>query len=304
MRLYGALIGLSLIWGTSFLFIKLLIPYAAPWEIVFLRCLFGALLLYGLIIFQYGKKIFRKLPWLPLTVVGIMNAAVPWTLIALSETRIASSTAAIINATTPIWTSFIGFILFAVFLSKKQWLGILIGFIGILILFNFDIGELFNGSFVGIGTMVLAPVFYGFSNQYARRYLQNVPVVVIAAGTLTVGYISTGILTVVMGGFPTQAFTSVSTIASILALGIFGSGIAYLLNYYMITKGSAEFASFVTYLVPVSAMFWGWLILGESLSANLFIGLMVIFGGVYLSGRKTRKKKTEQPGSRAKASNF
>lgn len=291
MKLYGALIGLSLIWGTSFLFIKILLPYADPWDIVFLRCLFGAIPLYVLIAWKYGKKIWRQLPWLPLIVAGVMNAAIPWTLIAISETVLASSTAAIINATTPIWTSFIGFILFSVLLSKKQWLGILIGFIGILILFNFDIGGLFTGNFVGIGTMVLSPIFYGFSNQFARRYLGDVPVMAIAAGTLTVGFISTGILSFVMGGFPTEVFMSTSSIASILALGVFGSGVAYLLNYYMITKGSAEFASFVTYLVPVSAMVWGWLILEESLSPNLFVGLLVIFGGVYLSGRKAKQKR-------------
>lgn len=302
MKLYGALIGLSLIWGTSFLFIKLLLPYAEPWEIVFLRCLFGAVFLYVLILWKNPKSMWRHVPWKSLIVTGLMNAAAPWTLIALSETVLASNTTAIINATTPIWTSLMGFMFFSVFLSKKQWLGIMIGFIGILILFHFDIGELVSGSFVGIGTMVLAPIFYGFANQYAKRFMGEVSVMVIAAGTLTVGFISTGVLSLFLGGFPTEVFTAPVPIVSILALGVLGSGVAYLLNYYMITKGSAEFASFVTYLVPVSAMVWGWLVLDEPLSPNLIIGLLVIFGGVYLSGRKTRQKKPASRTSQETAS--
>lgn len=291
MKLYGALIALSLIWGTSFLFIKILLPYVDPWELVFLRCLFGAIPLYALILWKSPKVMWRHIPWVALIITGVMNAAVPWTLIALSETQIASSTAAIVNATTPIWTSLIGFALFSVTLIKKQWFGIFIGFIGILILFNFDISGLFSGKFIGLGTMILAPIAYGFSNQFANRYLKEVPVMVIAAGTLTVGFTTTGILSIVLDGFPTAVFTSVVSMGSILMLGVFGSGVAYLLNYYMITKGGAQFASFVTYLVPVSAMFWGWLILDEPLSWHLLLGLLVIFGGVYLSGKKSKQKK-------------
>lgn len=293
MRLYAALIALSLIWGTSFLFIKVLVSYAEPWEIVFLRCLFGAIPLYVILLVKTTKETWRHLPWWPLVIAGIVNAAIPWTLIALSETSIHSSTAAILNATTPIWTSLMGFALFSVRLEIKQWIGIVIGFIGILILMGFNVGSFLSENFIGVGTMILAPICYGFSNQFARRFLGEVPVLIIAAGTLTIGYLSTGILSLAVGGFPTEAFTSWQPVFSILMLGVLGSGMAYLLNFYMIQKGSAEFASFVTYLVPVSAMFWGWFILGEPLSANLIIGLLFIFGGVYLSGRKGKKKSSK-----------
>lgn len=292
MKLYCALIGLSLIWGTSFLFIKVLDSYTQPWEIVFLRCLLGAIPLYAILLVKTTKETWRNLPWIPLIISGLMNAAIPWTLIALSETTIKSGTAAILNATTPIWTSLMGFALFSVWLTKKQWIGILIGFAGILILMNFNVSGFLKENFVGVGTMILAPICYGFSFQFVKRYLGEVPVLIISAGTLTVGYVATGIFSISMGGFPTAVFTAWEPLVSILCLGVLGSGFAYLLNFYMVQKGGAEFASFVTYLVPVSAMFWGWSILGEPLSAHLIIGLLFIFGGVYLSGRKSKKKRS------------
>lgn len=290
MKLYGSLIGVSLIWGTSFMFMKVLLPYAEPWELVFLQCLFGAIPLYILIVWKSTKAMWRNIPWVALIVAGV-NPAIPWTLIALSETKIASSTASIIYATTPIWTSLIGFILFSVILLKKQWFGILIGFIGILILFNFNVGGFFSGNFVGLGTMVFAPIITSFSNQFVHRYLKEVPSTIIAAGTLTVGFITTGILSITLDGFPTAVFTSTTSIGAILILGVFGAGVSYLLNYYMITKGSAEFASLATYLVPISAMFWGWMFLDESLSWNLWLGLLVIFAGVYLSEERSKRKR-------------
>lgn len=287
IKLYGALIGVSLIWGTSFMFMKILLPYANPWQIVFLQCLFGAIPLYVLILWRSTKIAWRKIPFGPLIIAGV-NPAIPWTLTALSQTKIASSTASIIYATTPIWTSLIGFILFSVILLKRQWLGILIGFIGILIIFNFDVAGFFSGGFVGLGTMVLAPIIMSFSNQFVHRYLREVPSTIIAAGTLTIGFITTGILSITLDGFPTTVFTSATSIGAILILGVFGAGVSYLLNYYMITKGSAEFASLATYLVPISAMFWGWMILDESLSWNLWLGLLVIFAGVYLSEARSK----------------
>ncbi|HET7657168.1 MAG TPA: EamA family transporter [Bacillales bacterium] len=285
MRPYLTLVGLSLIWGTSFLFIKILVETTEPINVVFLRCLLGAAPLYGILLFRLPKMKVSRLPWFPLLVVGVINAAIPWTLISLSELSIRSSTAAVLNATTPLWTSLFGFALFSVWLSKKQWIGIIVGFVGILILMNFDVASFFNENFIGVGTMVIAAICYGISFQIVKRYLDGVPVLIISAATLTVGFIATGVYSLFTYGFPTSVFLSWEPLSAIIGLGVFGSGLAYLMNFYLVHKAGAEFASFVTYLVPVSAMFWGWLILGEPLSTHLIIGLIFIFGGVYLSGR-------------------
>lgn len=292
MRLYGALISLSLIWGMSFLFIKILDSHIGPSNIVFLRCLFGALPLYILIVWKTQKETWRGVPWGKIGIVGLMNAAIPWTLIALSETVIKSSTASTLNATTPIWASLIGFCFFSVRLSIRQWVGILIGFIGILILLGFDISDFLGDNFIGTGTMIVATLCYGFSSQFIKRFLGGVSVLVVAGGTLTVGMVVNGCLSIILNGFPTEAFQSWESIVSLIGLGVFGSGIAYVLSYYMIKEGSAEFSTFATYLAPVTAVLWGWLLLDEPLSTHLIIGLLIIFGGVYLSGKQAKRKTT------------
>lgn len=292
LKLYGALISLSLIWGLSFVFIKVLVEAGAgPWGVVFLRCLFGALILLVIILSRLKKTQHRHIPWFKLLVIGLFNAGIPWVLIALSEQRIYSSTASILNATTPIWTSVIGFLLFNIKLKRQQWLGIILGFVGILALLNFDVKTLFGDDFIGIGTMVAAAIFYGFSSQYSKKYLQEVNVLITSFGTLLVGAVCGLIGMVITQPFSLSIFQNEQVIASVIGLGVFGSGIAYLLFFYLIQKGSAEFATYVTYLVPVTAMLWGYVLLHESLSSNLYLGLFLIIAGVFLS---TKKKKLKQ----------
>lgn len=294
MKPYFTLIGLSLIWGTSFLFIKILLNVTEPVQVVFLRCLLGALILYAIMLIKRLEANWRRLPWFPLVVVGLLNAAIPWTLIALSELSIKSSTAAVLNATTPLWTSLIGFAFFSKGLSKKQWFGIVFGFIGILILMNFHVNRLLSESFIGVGTMLVAAICYGISFQVVKRYLDKVSILVISSVTLTIGFVATGVYSLFEYGFPATVFGSWQSLLAIIGLGVFGSGIAYLMNFYLVHQSGPEFASFVTYLVPVSAMFWGWLILGEPLSSHLIIGLIFIFGGVYLSRTRKQKKVSEE----------
>ncbi|KIL49577.1 DMT family transporter [Jeotgalibacillus soli] len=287
-RLYGALIALSLIWGLSFVFIKWLVEPAGVWGTVFLRCMAGALILLP-ILWVKRKQIRRPIPWKALILVGIFNAGLPWGLIALSETQINSNTAAVLNALTPICTGLIGFLFFSIELSRRQWGGIIIGFAGILVLMEFSVSQLFSHGFVGVGTMILAALCYGFASQYTRKYVKDAGVLLITIYSLVVGGI-VGLVGIWFSGpiHLTGTFDPLF-ILSVIGLGCFGSGIAHLLFYYMLTKGSPEFATTVTYLVPITAMIWGSVLLNESISANLAIGLMIIFFGVYIATKKPRK---------------
>jgi drug/metabolite transporter (DMT)-like permease len=284
-RLYGALVTLSLIWGLSFVFIKVLVGPAGVWGVVFLRCLFGALVLLPFLLMK-GRSQWRSLPWRTLLFVGVFNAGVPWGLIALSETEIHSSTASILNATTPIWTSLMGVWFYEVQPSKKQWIGIFTGFFGILFLMEFQVSELFTTQFIGVGTMLLAAMCYGFASQHTRRHLKDVDVLMISTATLVIGCVIGLIGVLFTGGFSVAAMIRPEPLAALIGLGVFGSGVAYLLNFYMIKQESAEFAVNVTYLVPVTAVVWGAVLLGEPISLHQIIGLLVIFLGVYLSTRK------------------
>lgn len=119
-KLYGALFLLSLIWGTSFLFMKLLVVHLDPAAVVFGRCLFGTVILFIILLFSKEKINFKQLPWAKLFFVALTNNALPWLLICTSETKITSSLASIFNATTPVWTLLIGFFFFSAFLRNAM----------------------------------------------------------------------------------------------------------------------------------------------------------------------------------------
>ncbi|MCF6412060.1 DMT family transporter [Pseudalkalibacillus salsuginis] len=290
MKLYAALITLSLIWGMSFYFIKVLVDDLGPWGIVFVRCSLGALTLLFILLLQRKRFSLKALPWGSLLLVGFLNALIPWGLIAISETRISSSMASIVNATTPIWTSVIGVLLFSISLKLKQWLGVLVGFIGILILIDLNVTQLFRQDLIGMGTMIVATLCYGFMSQFTKRHLQQISVMMISLFTLITGAIGSLVIMGVTGSFFSfEHVVSWNSVGSMVGLGVFGSGLAYLLFYYMIQEGSAEFATFVTYLVPITAMFWGWFLLDEHIPVHAIAGLVLILAGVYLSTRKTAK---------------
>ena len=302
MRLYGALLTLSLIWGLSFVFIETLIDTAGVWGTVFLRCLAGAVILLPLVIQKWRRgKLPAKMPWKVLIIVGVFNAGLPWGLIALSQTVVTSNTAAVLNALTPIMTGLIGFVIFSIFLNKWQWGGIMLGFVGILVLTGFEFGAILSDNFVGIGTMVLATSCYGFVSHFTRRHLRGFDVILLTSVALLVGA-SIGAIGVLLTnpGLIRGLGNTIDTtfVLSVIGLGCVGSGIAHLLFYYMIDHGGAEFASMVTYLVPVTALFWGRVLLGEPVTSNLVLGLAVIFVGVFLS---TRKRKLENQAMERKA---
>lgn len=292
MRLYGALLGLSLIWGLSFVFIEIIIGTAGVWGTVFLRCLTGALILFPLLLRKWRRgDVPSRMPWKSLITVGIFNAGLPWGLIALSQTVVTSNTAAVLNAMTPIMTGLIGFLLFSILLNKQQWGGIVLGFIGILILTGFEVRAIVSENFIGIGTMILATSCYGFVSHYTRRHLRGFDVIFLTTASLLVGsgigaigliFTSPGVL------IDLAVSIDGKLVMSVIGLGCVGSGIAHILYYYMIEHGGAEFASMVTYLVPVTALFWGHILLEEPVTNNLVLGLVVIFTGVFLSTRKKR----------------
>ncbi|MDF9761963.1 drug/metabolite transporter (DMT)-like permease [Peribacillus simplex] len=287
LRLYGALIGLSLIWGLSFVFMKWLLPPAGIWGIVFLRCLAGAVMLLP-ILWLKRRDINWKLPWKALVVVGIFNCGLAWGLIALSETEINSSTASILNATTPIWTGIIGFIIFSYVLTARQWVGILIGFFGILVLMDFQVGQLFGKEFIGIGTMLLASTCYGFAGQFTKRFLSNTSILVITTFTLLTGAVIGLIGMLITEPIKPVLLLEPLTVLSIVGLGCFGSGLGQLIYFYINKNGSPELAATVTYLIPATAMVWGYVLLGEAINPNVIIGLLIIFAGVYLSSKKSK----------------
>jgi drug/metabolite transporter (DMT)-like permease len=293
IALYGILLLLSMIWGGSFFFIKNLLSSFSPMEIAFLRSTFGLVSLLAIMIAAKKPLNFFKLPWVMLFIVGVLNSAIPWSLIAYSEKSITSSIASIFNATTPFWTVLIGVSLFRISLSMIQWLGILLGFIGIGVLVDLDWTNLNLAHLTGYGSILLATFCYGLSANLSKQYLHQLSVYQQSFGVLFSGAI-TSLGYLIYSGLPAvETVFRLDNILYLIGLGVFGSGVAYILFYILIQKGSAEFATLVTYMVPATAIFWGVVLLDESITTNSIIGLVLILCGVFISGIKKKQVREE-----------
>jgi drug/metabolite transporter (DMT)-like permease len=289
-KLFSALTVLSLIWGTSFLFIKVLLSSLHPEVIVFGRCLFGTVMLFIIILLGRQKIQFTKMPLLPLFLVALTNNALPWLLISSSETKLTSGMASIINAATPIWTLIIGSLFFSSSLRKSQWAGILVGFLGIFILSDFRMDDLFSGNLLGIFLMTGATLCYGIGSHLSKKHLAHLSVLETSFITLLFSTVISFFMVLLKSPQSFSTFITSVTIGPFVGLGALGSGVAYLLYYYLVKKGSAEFASLVTYLVPVSAIVWGTLLLNEKIHFSMIVGLLIIFAGVFISTFKPKEK--------------
>jgi drug/metabolite transporter (DMT)-like permease len=273
---------------------KWLLPPAGVWGIVFLRCIAGAIILLPVLLWR-RREIKGRLPWKALIIVGIFNCGLAWGLIPLSETVIDSTTASILNATTPIWTGLIGFILFSYRLTSRQWIGILIGFFGILMLMDFKFGQLFGKNFIGIGTMLTAAICYGLAGQLTKRFLSEIGVLVITTFTLLTGALVGLIGMLLTEPFKLDLLLEPLPFFAVIGLGCFGSGLGQLIYFYINKNGSPELAATVTYLIPGSAIIWGYFLLEETITPNIIVGLLIIFAGVYLSSNKSKYKSANSP---------
>lgn len=175
--LYAALLLLSLIWGGSFLFIKvLLLHHVGPWTIVFLRSSFGLIFIVLLMLLMRKPFVFRSIPWKSVILVALVNMVLPWALISFSETRIASSMASVLNATTPIWTMLVGLVFFGAIFYRMQWFGMGLAFVGIVILLGINPVSIISVDPVGFGCMLLATLLWLRNAVVQAVFIQSVDV--------------------------------------------------------------------------------------------------------------------------------
>jgi drug/metabolite transporter (DMT)-like permease len=288
-RGYLALITLALIWGAAFLFIKLAVRDMSPATLVLARAFFGALTL-GVIFavrrqtpFPPGTRS-RLLPFLTMAIVGSL---IPWGAIAFGEQSISSALASILNATTPLWTAvFAYWVTPAERPSGLNYLGVAIGFLGTGILIAPDlIGQPLRATTIGTLAVAGAACSYAVAALVQRRRLRGV-------SPLQVGFWQLA-LTAPLAfavALPTIGATHLRlpSIAAMLFLGVGGSGIAFLLYYFMMNTLGATRATTVTFLLPITAVFWGASLLQEAITIPILAGMVVILLGVFLTSRPRR----------------
>jgi len=276
---------LALIWGSGFLLIKISLRSFTPVELTFARLALGALILTAVLLTRRLALPKQRAMWLHLTAAALLGNAIPYTLFGVAERTIDSNLAGAINATTPLWT-----LLFAVALRQNkrlgalQLLGVVLGFAGALLILAPWRSD--SAPLPGVLACLAASASYGLSYVYMGRYLtnRNLPPLVLSAGQLIA---ASGLLALALPfGGTLEGSWRPDAIGALLALGIIGTGLAYVLNYRIITDDGPVLASTVTYLLPVVAVLAGLIVLDEHVTASLVVGVVVVLLGVGLTRRK------------------
>jgi drug/metabolite transporter (DMT)-like permease len=291
----GLYIALGIVWGCSFIFIKLGLEFLTPVGVAFGRCALGALalLIYlkvkGLSLVRDRKMIGH------LWVVALLLNVIPGILFALAETEVTSILAGIINAVTPLMT------LIAIMLVSRnekptapQIVGLLLGFLGVLTVLGAWKG-LGDNPLWAILVLLAAVTCYGFSFPYSRRYIlpAQLKPEVMAATQVTLGAI-TLLPLFLMDGIAKDEYR-VGPVLAMIALGVFGSGFAYIWNFSIMRAAGSAIASSVTYVTPVVAVAVGLIFLEEKLHWHEPVGaVIVLFGAAIAQGRIPLKRKSDR----------
>jgi drug/metabolite transporter (DMT)-like permease len=276
-------LGAALIWGCSFLFIKVGLEALSPIHVAFGRQALGSVALLILAVVTRVRLPRDRRTWAHLFVVGLLMNSVPSTLFALGETHISSVVAGIINAVTPLTTILVMFLAFRSDRPTAATIaGILVGFAGILVVVGIWNGVGSNEA-IGVLACLGAVICYGIGFPYVRRYLapRGERPLALAAGQITLAALQL-LPFALLDTSPIGELTP-RVLGAMLALGALGTGIAYVWNFQVIERAGATMASTVTYLTPLVAIAVGVSLLGEALTLNEPIGGLVVLLGVALA---------------------
>jgi len=290
IRKWGTLIILSIIWGSSYILIKKGLTGLTPIQLGSLRVIVTTILI-APIGYQKIKKIPKeKLKWVAFS--AFVGSFLPAYLFAFAETEISSSVTAVMVSLTPLFTLLISVIIFGEELLRKQVLGVIVGFLGIIVLIN---NELLESSFSLLYVMfvIIAAFCYAVNANVLKYKLPNIPALGIVFMSFLFMFIPAFII-LFFSDFPFADFASnpliIESIIYIIILALFGTAIAKVLYIKLLAISTPVFSVSTTYLMPIIAIFWG-LLDGESFQPIQFIGTLIILMGVYLVTKKKAPKR-------------
>ena len=282
LRDISELIILSAIWGSSFLFLRLTSSAFGPIFLIEMRVLSGLAVLLPLVLILGKVAEFQK-HWKIIATVSLMNMAVPFCLFAFSAIYIGAGFLSIINATVPIFSACVAYVVYNEKLSKGSLLGLLIGFSGVVVLmFNPD--ESFGSSgWLAILSALLACLLYGTAINVTVNNLQGVSGLTITTGGLFVS--SVVLLPFALWVWP-EVLPEGNIWLSVFALGVVCTGFGFVMFYRLIDRIGASRAIMTTYLIPVFSILWGNIFLGEIVTLSMVVGCILVLLGVGLTTRK------------------
>lgn len=278
-------IGLSFIWGSSFILMKEGMKSLGPFQVASIRIASA-----GLALLPLAPKVYPNVPrgkWGLIILSGLLGTFIPAYLFCIAETRLDSGLAGITNALTPLFTLLIGTIFFASRIHWMKWLGVTLGFVGMVMLIWTGRKAEGFGDVGFAGFALLATVMYGINVNLVMHYLHGFGSRQITTVALTLLSIP-ALLILAFTGFFTMPNKDhqwfLSTGASML-LGMMGTGAATLMYYLLLKRAGGLFSTMVTYGIPFVALFWGSLA-GEHVGITQLLCLLVILSGVLIAQRK------------------
>ena len=291
------LLAISLIWGASFLFIKVAVRDLAPATLILGRLGLAALTLALIAPFVVGMREtvaqFRaNATWL--TVVALVNTAIPFWLLSWGETKIQSGLASILQAAVPIFNALLAFAFFREMrVTGLKLLGVVVGFVGVALL----VGAQPEGKVLGALAVVGMALGYGIGGLLIGRHLRHVHPLVVALASTAISAVLAAPAGIVQA---VGAAVGWKALASVVVLGVIGTGIAFLIWFALIRNAGPAYAALCTYLIPPIALAYGAVFLGEHFGLSALLALLVILVGVALgSGRVPIPSRSWAGGTRS-----
>jgi len=288
---------LGVIWGTSFLWIKIGVEDMGPFSLVALRLFFGLLgLVFIMLISRKTFSFWRQKGW-AFAFMGAINVVIPFILISWGEIQVSSGLTSVLNGTMPLFTIIIAHNwLHDEKITPMRILGLVIGFIGIIVLLSKDlfqhdlIHEMLQpgNTLLGQLAIIIGAICYAVATTFSRRYLRNQPPLI--QSTLMMFYANIFIWPIALCvQRPFLLPTTPLAWISVIWLGVLGSCISYVVYFRLLNEWGATRSSLITYVIPIMGLLLGVIFLHEVFDWNIIIGTLLIFSGVLLVNWKKNK---------------
>lgn len=279
------LILLGSVWGSSFILMQFGLKGVNSFQLGALRILFA-----GTFLLVIGFNHLSKIPsykWKYIALTSLFGTFLPAFMFATALKHIDGSVSSILNSLTPVNTLLMGFLIFGITVQRRQIFGVVLGFIGCLLLIVFANNDNASCNYMYAALIALASLFYGLNVNFIKQYLSDLKPLTISVGNFAIMLVPALVIL-----YSTDFFEIVhkretqSALTYIAILGIIGTGLSNVLFFKLIQISSPVFASSTTYIIPVVAVVLGFIFMGETLNIFQAVGAVIVLFGVYLSSRK------------------
>lgn len=279
------LVLLGSVWGSSFILMQFGLKGVNSIQLGALRILFA-----GTFLLLIGFRQIAKIPsykWKYIALTALCGTFFPAFMFAIALKYIDGSVSSILNSLTPLNTLLIGLIFFGLTVQKRQIVGVVLGFIGCVLLVVFGDNENTTQNYMYAILIAIASLFYGLNVNLIKRYLSDLKPLTISVGNFTLMFIPALLILYSTGFFDIVSNPETQmSLGFIAVLGVIGTGLSNILFFKLIQISSPVFASSTTYIIPVVAFLLGFTFMGETLNIVQVLGALVVLLGVYFSSRK------------------